>query len=229
MIATGGAVFGAALFCVTAAHAGGATDWSGFHAGVSFGVGAANTVATPAFPLPTNETLTGNTQTGSSFTLGANAGYDRQFNALVIGAYGELDYLHIATQGSFAEGGESSPWGTKTGDLLGSARIRIGGASKDVMVYGSGGLAMTNSGVVGWNYEGFGPTDFANNGMGYVLGGGIEYRLNEKMSVNLDYSHYVFSASNAVQIFTDENMGPRQGGGNSTGIDVMKLGLNYHF
>lgn len=224
----GGALLGAIMLFLSAGQAG-AQDWSGFHAGVSFGLAAANTIATPPLPMPSGETLLGNSQTGSSFSFGANAGYDKQINSLVIGIYGEVDYLHIATNGFFSEGGDDSTWGTQTGDLLGSARVRLGGASDNVMIYGSGGLAFVHSGIVGWNYEDQGPLDFANNSLGYVFGGGVEYRLNQKVSVNLDYSHYFFSGSNSAQEFSDEFSQAQFGSTNRTGIDVMKVGLNYRF
>ncbi len=208
-------------------------DWTGFYIGASLGAAAANTIATPAVAMPTGETLIGNSQTGSAFTVGAKAGFDKQIGSFVIGAFGEVDYLHIATRGIFAEGGDNSTWGTQVGDLLGSARVRIGATSENVMIYGSGGLAVAHSGVSGWFYEtlldGAGPMDFPNNRLGLVIGGGIEYRLNQTISVNLDYSHYLFSASNSVQEFSDENEGPTMGGTNRTGIDVMKVGLNYRF
>ncbi|MDE2385706.1 MAG: outer membrane beta-barrel protein [Alphaproteobacteria bacterium] len=227
------ATVGALIMLSGAAQAGGADDldWTGFHAGVSFGMASANTTADPATPLPGFESLAGNSQAGNSFTLGGNVGYDKQINSLVVGAFGELNYLHIATQGGFSEDGGPNPmpWGTEVGDLLGSARVKLGAASGNFMIYGSGGVAFAHSGVTGWNYEGYGAMDFPNNGLGTVFGAGVEFRVNPKVSLNFDFSHYNFSASNNQQEFTDENEGPALGGTNRTGIDVLKLGINYHF
>jgi len=225
------ALFGGVLgLASTGAQAGGNTatpDWTGFHAGVSLGLDASNVTALPIYN-PSVIKLSNNTQTGNSFNIGANLGYDHQFGPLVVGAFGELNYLHIATHGGFNEDDATNqPWGTQVGDLLGSARIKLGAGSDQVMVYGSGGIAFGSSKIANWNYEGFGAQDYPFASTGYVFGGGIEYRVNESWTINGDYSHYVFTASNTTQIFSDD--GPARGGNNNIGIDLIKVGLNYRF
>jgi len=212
------------------AQAGGNTaapDWTGLHAGVSLGIGASNVTALPVYN-PSVIRLSNNTQAGNSFSIGANLGYDHQFGPLVVGAFGELNYLHIATHGGFNEDDASNqPWNTQVGDLLGSARIRLGAGSDKVMVYGSGGIAFGSSKIANWNYEGTGVADYPFASTGYVLGGGIEFRVNESWTISGDYSHYVFTASNTTQMFSDD--GPATGGNNNIGIDLIKVGLNYRF
>ena len=215
----------------TAAQAGGNTatpDWTGFHAGASLGIAASNVTALPIYD-PSIIRLSNNTQAGNSFNIGANLGYDHQIGPLVVGALVELNYLHIATHGGFNEDDATNqPWGTQVGDLLGSARIKLGAGSDQVMVYGSGGIAFGSSRIANWKYEGFGAQDYPFASTGYVLGGGIEYRVNDSWTISGDYSHYVFTASNTTQIFSDDRP-TLYGGNNKIGIDLIKVGLNYRF
>jgi outer membrane immunogenic protein len=204
-----------------------APTWDGIYLGVTAGVSSSHVEALPVFD-PTTISLSGNTQSGSSLTFGAQLGYDHQFGPLVLGVLGEVNHMNVSTSGGFNEDDASNqPWGTEVGQWLGSARLRAGFGTDSVLFYGSGGLAFGNAKISNWNYESSGNENYSFSSTGYVFGGGVEVRVSEHLSFTGDYSHYVFKSSNNTQVFSDD--GPSPGGNNKLGIDLFKVGLNYRF
>jgi outer membrane immunogenic protein len=201
--------------------------WTGPYGGVTLGGGGSEVEALPVYD-PTLILLSNNTLSAGTVLGGATAGYDFQINNIVLGALVEADFGRMKAHGGFNEDDASDiPWGTSA-SWLASARAKIGTGNDDVMIYGTGGVAFTHARIVGWNYEGFGAENFKLNSVGFVIGAGLEFRINSNWTASFDYSHYDFgSKGNSTQIFSDD--GPADGGKNKLTFDVAKVGINYRF
>jgi outer membrane immunogenic protein len=203
-----------------------AFTWTGFYVGLNAGYSWNNNDLTYGFQ--TFDWWTGdNIWTGyprsadvssNGFTGGAQAGYNYQFGAFVVGVEADIQYVdgqktwNYANSGTFTTGpldGESYALGltAKSGiDWLGTVRARVGYAADRFLIYATGGLAYGNSDssatIIGTTS---GVTDhpfgtkyyFANwNGnnsdtkVGYAVGGGVEYAFTNNWTVRAEYLYY---------------------------------------
>jgi outer membrane immunogenic protein len=235
-----------------------AYDWAGFYAGGNLG-GAFGKVdartATIFDPMgasyfqpasPAAIAATGaHSMTPAGVTGGAQAGYNRQYGGLVVGA--ELDIGYLGLKGS-RSGHAAYPPGAmgsftvnsavSTGWLV-TARPRIGWALDNWLVYVTGGLAV---GDVKGNFN-FTDTNGATESgslsstrTGWAFGGGVEVGLQDRWAVKAEYLR-VDLGSGSV---TSANLSAPVAGGPSFpgnpfthGVDatasLVRLGLNYRF
>lgn len=108
-------------------------------------------------------------------------------------------------------------------DWQSTLRARAGFTTGKLLVYGTGGLALTNL-KYQMNYEDFPPTPPINavqikgsdsiridkTSLGWTVGGGAEYRVNKKWSINAGYLYTEFSengASDGLSIATINSSG----------------------
>lgn len=128
------------------------------------------------------------------FTYGAKAGYNFDFNSIVVGVEGDFE-------GSSVTGGFYDPpvlpnpggRGTDTTSWQGSLRGRLGLTADRYMVYGTGGYAfaqMTNS----YNNPTSGITEsFDRFRSGFTVGGGVDYAATDNIIVGAEFRHTQFS------------------------------------
>lgn len=125
---------------------------------------------------------------GDGINGGAFLGYDYDFGNAVVG--GELQYLtHDVTIG-----------GTSL-DSMARAKARLGYDAGPALVYATAGYAWADSSI--------------GDGDGYVAGIGMEYRLNNGLSVGAEYLHNEFS-----------NFG---GSGNTLSGDTVEARISFRF
>jgi outer membrane immunogenic protein len=184
----------------SAAIAPGAFSWTGFYVGLNAGYGFSGSFSNDA-----NLGL----GSGDGFTGGLQAGYNYQFNQfdpLVVGIEGEVDYANI-----FASAGDAR------GDLNWRASItpRIGYAFDRLMPYVKGGAAFGDVKID----TGFGSD--TNVLWGWTAGLGVEYAFTDNLSVRAEYNYTDLGRDT----FTD-NLGSLRAG--YKGSDV-KVGVNYRF
>ena len=141
--------------------------------------------------------LDGNAATGceddsDSIVGGVRAGYDRQMGPIVFGVV--ADY----TQGklrNYVTGFSTTPASytfTRTVRNQASARLRAGVASGDSLLYATGGLAwarVQNRFTTTNAANSFTPNNDEEGAWGYALGGGFEQKLNESVSVGVEYQY----------------------------------------
>ena len=138
----------------------------------------------------------------SSAVGGGQAGFNFQISHIVLGA--EVDFGHMQLSRSTMKSG-IYPCCITTGftvtqsvrtDWLFTARPRLGVAFGRVMVYGTGGIAVTD-----FNYKAQFADTFATatenggvneNRTGWIGGGGAEFRLTHHWSVKGEYLHADF-------------------------------------
>src|SRR5713101_5763436 len=138
----------------------------------------------------------------SSFTGGGQVGYNFQMSHVVLGA--ETDYSFLQFSQTVSKSG-IYPCCVTTGftvrqsirtNWLYTARPRIGVAFGPVMFYGTGGLALTH-----FKYKEVFTDTFATarenggvneNRVGWIAGGGAEFRFTHHWSVKGEYLHADF-------------------------------------
>lgn len=212
----------------------GGHDWSGAYAGLSLGYGSGNEdpVDITAFPGATGATFGSLKPEG---WLGVvQAGANLQYGNLIVGVEGDLQLSDFHAETSATQGGVAAT-STSDVDWYGSLRPRLGIATGPALIYATGGLAF--GGLTG-SINAVGPagetatlatsTDVA---LGYTVGGGIEYALNDAISLRGEYQFTHLSAEARGTVF--------DAGGNNTGIEpnssinadmhTVKVGLNFHF
>jgi outer membrane immunogenic protein len=203
-----------ALFAGVPAHAG---DFKGFYFGFNGGAARTDTKAqtTTIFSptgyfattsVPAIATAGKQNVTGTGFTGGGQAGYNFQLGSFVLGFEADFGGMSLVasksttaiypccvTTGFTVTQSASTNW-------LVTARPRIGFTKGPVLVYGTGGVAMTNI-----NYHALFADTFASaresgvvntsNQNGWIAGGGAEFRLSHNWSVKGEYLHASFGSA----------------------------------
>ncbi|WGJ14146.1 outer membrane beta-barrel protein [Methylocapsa sp. D3K7] len=135
------------------------------------------------------------------FTMGGELGYNWQIGWLVLGVETDIGGVTGSTHsnslglinGTNSRPGVFFPFAlTQRADngLYGTTRGRLGVAFDRVLVYGTGGVAYTSGHSIFTYTDGLFPaggTSTTANKVGYVVGGGIEYALNNNVSVKGEF------------------------------------------
>jgi outer membrane immunogenic protein len=174
-----------------------AFDWTGFYVGANAGYG---------FSGDFDENAGLDLNSGDGFIGGVQAGYNYQFNPLVVGIEGEIDYANISDR---FEGNR--------GDLnwRGSLTPRLGFAIDRFMPYVKAGLAFGKVEVDTGDKD-------SNTLYGWTAGIGAEYAVTNNVTVRAEYNY----TDLATDTFTTADVGSFKAG--YKGSDV-KLGVNYKF
>jgi outer membrane immunogenic protein len=164
-------------------------DWTGFYAGV--GIGGATTKSTlqyDSLSLPTDPIPF----VGGGSTVGANLGHNWQAGTLVYGL--EADGNLLAFTGSLSGPDYSAE--ERITALL-SLRGRLGYAADRFLVFGTAGIG---AGQASFNTDVGKGTAVGANGivLGPVVGAGIEYALNDNLTVKAQGKLYNLSPLTAV-------------------------------
>lgn len=174
---------------------------------------------------------------------GVGIGGDHQFGRIVAGVVVDAAISDLSADGSFlpypdAKGSPS--WNVKTEiEYFGTARGRLGYLLQDnILVYATGGLAWAMvessvSPVYGEGEKAFvnGKATASNNHIGWVAGGGVEWKLTNNLSLSGEYLYfdlgeqdYRHSGSDAFgNTYATDNFHP------DLDLHVVKAGLNYRF
>ncbi len=184
-------------------------DAAGFFAGPSV-------IVPGTIPLPGAVTLDSG---HGSFIGGLQAGYNRQFGSMVYGLEGEIDGLKVSQ--AFAFAGPSLRFignavsvseslngtGTFERQFEGSFRGRIGYALDRLLLYGTGGVAVTsvkaqaafaynlalNPIPVSGNPAGSTSGEITKTVVGGTVGAGTEYAISKQFSFGVEYLHTFYS------------------------------------
>ena len=242
-------------------------NWTGFYAGVNAG-GAWNRFDTTnnfvAAVASLNAIRNGLVATRLSdsktgFTGGVQAGYNQQFDNVVFGVEADYSFLQAAEKISANTGTaaqcENDPGITcvvtnksKAGpNWMVTVRARLGFSFDNVLVYGTGGLAVGGvkaEGSLSWADvpdQGFNAlttnlvtSTRSKTNWGWALGAGAEYAITSKWSAKAEYLHYDLgsvttdmmpSAIGALGGLTSRPGTVKS----SVSGDLARVGLNYKF
>jgi outer membrane immunogenic protein len=171
-----------------------AVTWTGLYAGVNLGYGFSGDFDPPGWRL--------NQATG--WTGGIQGGYNLQYDPIVVGIEGSLNYADITDKWAGARG---------TLGFNGSITPRIGYVIGDFLPY-------VKAGIAGGNVEIKYVRSDTNFLVGWTAGFGAEYRVTPEISVRAEYNYTSYARGD----FNVDAL-PRA---TFSGSDI-KLGVNYHF
>ena len=170
------------------AIAGGASDshadahtasWSGFYIGAHGGGGWGDVDATLT-------SITGSYNV-DGFLIGGQAGWNWQEGPFVIGVVADASLGDIDGKWVFDTGPPARNLTTDY-DFLGTGRLRAGYATDQFLIYGSGGIAMASVKSVR-SSPAASDSDFM---VGYAAGGGLEFVIDERWTMNIEYLYRDF-------------------------------------
>ena len=231
-----------------AAEAPALTPWSGFYVG---GTAAASRSIIKGYTLKADGTVGANASQESAwiddhtYGLGLMIGVRRRFEpGFVVGAEADVTALgHSSTNYNLLAGSNqpvavlkyATPW-------LATARLTAGWSVGDVLVYGTGGAAMTSEAERRTQYRLVGAVTvpqfterFETTRTGFALGAGAEWRFAERWSLRAEILHV--RLAKATFRFP-EGRGGAQGSfatvqgrlaRNSGEFNVARIGITYTF
>jgi outer membrane immunogenic protein len=246
--------------------------WTGFYVGANVGGAWGHSDATTSVPcdainsppgylcdttsITTNAAAVAASGTGplsaSGVTGGIQAGYNRQYNNLVVGV--EADFGAFSLSGSRAvsalypatfnvTAGQTYTVGSSfSTDWLFTFRGRIGWATPQWLLYATGGLAVTNlnvantfsdNNVTAGGAGASGGGSASSDKLGWTIGAGAEFKLDRHWNVKAEYLYLNFGSVTAHGIITNPGFGPGYAQGINTAADltahVARVGVNYQF
>lgn len=218
------------------------SDWTGFYIGFNTGGAWAqsNIKATLSVPPSINVKILEDAESPhlrlSGFTGGAEAGYNLQFNLLVLGLETDFDYFRLnkslTTIPHFIGEVTGIVNNSVKTEWLFTARPRLGLAYNNWLIYGTAGVGITNLQFHSNFSSSARETGVANANVtrtALIGGGGIEVKLSRQCSVKVEYLNADFPSS------TVTGQGAVHGipSGESTTqkislrINAVRAGLNY--
>lgn len=189
-----------------------------------------------------------------AFTAGGSAGYNWRLDRVVYGLEADISSLHLSLtdRGSGASlnlGLVNNPGAvpvvftasaTAKINWLATLRARLGYlVSPDVLLYATGGLALTglsvsNSYSDNWIYNGggLGGSSVASNAKGWVVGFGAEWALARSWTLKAEYLRAGFGSLTTSGFIIPVQVPSAQNGFTSSAnltADLVRAGLNYRF
>jgi outer membrane immunogenic protein len=188
------------------------SDWAGFYLGINGGGGWAST---------TFDQNPGGNAKLSGGLIGGHVGYNWQFGSVVVGVEGDGDGAFISKSFgvTFVDPltGKITGTGTlkeKTEDLF-SARGRLGYViAPQWLAYGTAGVGFGEFKVS----DSLGNSNSVNQ-VGWVAGGGLEYKVWGPLIARVEYLHYDFG---------NKTLTPTIGNVKES-VDTVRGGLSYKF
>lgn len=162
---------------------------------------------------------------------GGTAGYNYQYEGFVVGVEGDLGYLDLAGSGIIGSSKADHHQDITTdGGLYGDITGRVGFTFQRALIYGKGGFAFYDGEAAqATTADGF-ATHSTGTFTGFVVGGGVEYELSEKISVKAEFLHMDFGTQGGDQTsITDDPVGHVYSNSHTLDADSLKFGVAYHF
>jgi opacity protein-like surface antigen len=203
-------------------------NWSGFYVGGNVGVGLARDQSTFSFggvPFATTDTAV------FGAVGGAQAGYNWQAGALVLGAEADFDWSNL--KGSISAQCTVCAPATNASlehdiDWFGTARARVGYAADGWLAYATGGYAFGRVALKGTATGGGVNASLTQNTTpsGWTIGGGAELALGPNWSARLEYLYVDLGTVNNTVVVTGA---PSLTDSARVQMNVVRAGVNYRF
>ena len=206
-------------------------DWSGFYLGAHVGYGEAN--VNGAYDL--SDGNLGFVSDGSGpFDLnlngivgGAQAGYNWQTGNVVLGLEGDVTFVDWSDR-LINSGTELVSADT---DFVGTLRARAGFAMDNLLVFATAGAALSDTKYYANDHtNSTDPIEFGSlklNDIGFVVGGGAEYALNQSWSIKAEGLYFIFNdKEDASTVTHDSDSGDFA---KLSDAWMLRVGVNFHF
>ncbi|MBN9670003.1 TonB-dependent receptor domain-containing protein [Roseibium aggregatum] len=209
-------------------------DWSGAHLGLHASAMAGTSglydriLSQNGTPVASNDVNLG---TFDGRMAGVRAGYNFQFNNhLVVGVEADYNFTDANFRSKLFTGDSSKSESSL--NWLATARLKAGVSFGRFLAYGTGGVAY-GSVDHSFSYDNA-PTNYSfkdtADAPGFVIGGGLEWALTDRFSVNAEY----LSASLESQLLRPAQT---RSNGNTfdfetrmdMDLDILRVGLNFNF
>jgi outer membrane immunogenic protein len=184
------------------------TTWSGFYIGGNLGA-AFDPNDLSIKDLSEEQDLTLKFSNDTELIGGVQAGYNWQVASWLMGVEGDFDFADNI-------------------NYLASVRGRLGWALGSWLLYGTGGVAFIDTDndfvVVSADDE---PFNFSNGNTdtGYVVGGGVDYKIAPQLSLGLEGLYYDFGSDSSHLVAGDEPFVLKE----DQDFATVRARLNYHF
>lgn len=183
-----------------------AQTWTGPYVGGHLGYGEAgyrgifDSSELPAFPEQAGFLEHLNL---SGFAAGLHAGYNWQSGVYVFGIEGDATLTDWNDHVDDAAGGGTDAIEGKIG-YLATLRARIGIEHAGSLAYVTGGLAASNARYTAIDDDSF-AASVSFNDVGFVYGGGVEYRIGRNWSVRAEGLYYSFDDRRDASALTGDS------------------------
>ncbi len=235
---------------------GAAVDWTGFYAGANAGYAAGNgdantstvysstgyfsTTSVPAIAATGSQKLS-----KGGFTGGAQAGYNWQAGSMLYGAeldIGGMDLVEArkatGTYPCCSPATFTIRQQRKTNWLV-TARPRLGWLSGDFLLYGTGGVAVTQIAYKGKFTDTYASAletgNFDSTKAGWTVGAGVEAQAYDQWTVKVEYLYADFGTTSTTSTNLTAYSPPAAYPMNafthtlSLNANIVRMGANYHF
>jgi outer membrane immunogenic protein len=207
------------------------SNWAGFYVGGHVGYGWSKFQGDMFNTDPTDGSvpLTGNVN-ADGIALGGHAGYNWQTGSWVYGLEGDATVTPGWQKSVCAF--KAPPFGAGSCtrfvvssqlEWLASVRGRLGMAFDRTLVYATGGVAFAKASHRAYRTETF--IDFTRVSTGAVVGGGVEWKYNSKLSLRLEGLYYMFNNSTTNLVDSPSDFAT-QGLRNAS---VVRAGASWHW
>jgi len=184
------------------------STWSGVYVGGNLGA-AFDPYSLSIKDLSETQDLSLKYSNDTELVGGVQAGYNWQIGSWVVGVEGDVDF-------------------SESVNYLASARGRLGWTAGDWLFFGTGGVAFidTDNGfsVVSTN-NGSGNFTSGSSDTGYVVGGGIDYKIAPNISLGAEALYYGFGSETSQLRLNDEAFIVEE----DRDFTAVRARLNYHF
>ncbi len=211
-------------------------DWSGLYLGLNAGYGFGGDDAVGIDYDPGAAYTDVANLDVSGFFGGLQAGWNLQHGNWLFGVEGDLQFADIDDDfGETIYGPDHRASGSSDIDFFGTARLRGGWAIDRLLIYGTGGLAWANVDYDVRTVAANGDTanmSSDNIELGYAIGGGAEFAIDESWSVKAEYLYIGLGSEDVTGSF-------RNGAGALTGatattvmtpsFHTVRIGVNWQF
>jgi outer membrane immunogenic protein len=192
-------------------------SWTGFYLGGHAGGGWGDS----SWDYETSKFS--NTSSSLSGGLGGiQAGYNLQLRTLVLGLEGSVSWASLEGSSDFVNPGNGLI-GTNHTQLnwVGDASLRAGLALDRTLLFAKTGVAWGGFDHSRTGNNGFSATAATDNQVGWLIGGGAEFALNNNWSVKVEYNYIDFGKGNF-------NINRFETGADQS-ASIVKAGINYKF
>lgn len=196
-------------------------NWQGFYIGAVGGYGWADTSSNVTSPV----TVPGAPTSPAGALFGPTLGYNWQMGTLIMGVEGDYAFGNLSGNGLYTGPGRDVAVNYQINNM-GTLRARIGYATGNWLLFGTGGFAWANASRHDVQQGGSNAIeDVSADHTGWTLGVGAEYAINKNWSAKGEYRYSSFGAADYV--FQNVNGGFT----NSVGFNVQQalLGMNYRW